>query len=72
MMQVITRANLHFWQLMIAGRNHRNAATGTNLLPLSDAGSQQNLAARLALPPQAVSAMDGYAVRGEDVSSPVS
>ena len=29
----------------------------------------EDLVARLTLPPQAVSAMDGYAVRGEDVSS---
>ena len=29
----------------------------------------EDLASRLTLPPQAVSAMDGYAVRGEDVSS---
>ena len=46
--------------------------TGTNLLPLSDALGYtlaEDLAARLTLPPQAVSAMDGYAVRGEDVSS---
>ena len=46
--------------------------TGTNLLPLCDALGYtlaEDLAARLTLPPQAVSAMDGYAVRGEDVSS---
>ena len=46
--------------------------TGTNLLPLCDALGYtlaEDLASRLTLPPQAVSAMDGYAVRGEDVSS---
>ena len=46
--------------------------TGTNLLPLGDALGYtlaEDLASRLTLPPQAVSAMDGYAVRGEDVSS---
>ena len=46
--------------------------TGTNLLPLGDALGftlAEDLASRLTLPPQAVSAMDGYAVRGEDVSS---
>ena len=40
------------------------------MLPLSDALGYtlaEDLASRLTLPPQAVSAMDGYAVRGEDV-----
>ena len=46
--------------------------TGTNILPLGDALGYtlaEDLVARLTLPPQAVSAMDGYAVRGKDVSN---
>jgi molybdopterin molybdotransferase len=46
--------------------------TATNVLPLADALGYTlavDLVARLTLPPQAVSAMDGYAVRGEDVRS---
>ncbi len=46
--------------------------TGTNVLQLGDALGYtlaEDLVARLTLPPQAVSAMDGYAVRGEDVST---
>ena len=46
--------------------------TSTNILPLGDALGYtlaEDLVARLTLPPQAVSAMDGYAVRGEDVST---
>ena len=46
--------------------------TGTNVLNLVDALGYtlaEDLVARLTLPPKAVSAMDGYAVRGEDVSS---
>ena len=45
--------------------------TGTNLLPLTGALGYtlaEDLVARHTLPPQAVSAMDGYAVRSEDVS----
>ena len=44
--------------------------TGTVVLPLIDALGYtlaKDLVASLTLPPQAVSAMDGYAVRGEDV-----
>ena len=46
--------------------------TGTNVLHLGDALGYtlaKDLVACLTLPPQAVSAMDGYAVRGEDVST---
>ncbi len=46
--------------------------TGTHVLQLDDALGYilaEDLVARLTLPPQAVSAMDGYAVRGEDVSN---
>ena len=45
--------------------------TGTNVLPLDDALGYtlaEDLVARFTVPPQAVSAMDGYAVRSEDVS----
>ncbi len=46
--------------------------TGTAALPLGDALGYtlaEDLVASLTLPPQAVSAMDGYAVRGEDIST---
>ncbi|MDC1383357.1 molybdopterin molybdotransferase MoeA [Candidatus Puniceispirillum sp.] len=45
--------------------------TGTTVLPLVEALGYtlgKDLVAGLTLPPQAVSAMDGYAVRGKDVS----
>tara|TARA_B100001057_G_scaffold414040_1_gene430915 strand:- start:875 stop:2134 length:1260 start_codon:yes stop_codon:yes gene_type:complete len=46
--------------------------TGTDVLRLGDALGYtlaEDLVARLTLPPHDVSAMDGYAVRGEDVST---
>ncbi len=46
--------------------------TGTGVLPLDEALGYtlaEDLVARLTLPPQPVSAMDGYAVRGEDVNT---